>query len=95
MIKRRKVNVRVEYEASPVRHVAVQCPSCEKWFQGNDISDRHLCYDYDIRLATFYCPMCNESFGFPEDSDDVEIQESCYPEIYDGVLRKKEVWSAE
>ena len=30
-------NVRVEYESTPIRHIAVQCPKCGKWFKGWDI----------------------------------------------------------
>ena len=31
------MNVRVEYESTPIRHIAVQCPYCSKWFNGRDI----------------------------------------------------------
>jgi hypothetical protein len=34
--------VRIEYDRIPIRHVAVQCPACEKWFHGNDITSRNL-----------------------------------------------------
>ena len=27
-----KINVRVEYECNPIRHLALQCPYCNNWF---------------------------------------------------------------
>lgn len=30
----KKVNMKVEYERTPIRHLAVQCPDCDFWFFG-------------------------------------------------------------
>ena len=35
-------NVRVEYEPLPIRHIAVQCPNCKKWFRGWEITEDDL-----------------------------------------------------
>lgn len=93
-------NVRVEYDSRPIRHIAVQCPNCNNWFNGWDIvrnSPRYdpfevLRYDYHINFAEFDCPICGEAFGWLEKRSIPHIEESSYPEIYDGVLTKKEVW---
>ena len=31
MSKYKKVNVKVEYDRIPIRHMAVQCPDCKNW----------------------------------------------------------------
>ena len=28
------LNIRIVYEPTTIRHIAVQCPFCEKWFNG-------------------------------------------------------------
>lgn len=93
-------NVRVEYDNRPIRHIAVQCPKCNKWFNGWDIVDsspyshpfEELKYDYNIRWATFTCPVCGEEFGGMHNADKPNIEEVAYPEVYDGCLERKEVW---
>lgn len=44
-------NVRVEYESTPIRHIAVQCPNCKKWFRGWEITEDNLRYAYEINFA--------------------------------------------
>lgn len=90
-------NVRVEYELVPIRHIAVQCPKCEKWFLGWDIVKGEnpfdaLRYAYNIKYAEFECPLCGEEFGGMQHNDKPNIEEAGYPKVYDGCLQKKEVW---
>lgn len=88
------IKVRVEYDPIPVRHIAVQCPDCGRWYYGNDISDSFVAYDYDIYNTQFTCPVCGKVFGDSEyrGCDDVEITEMAYPDIYKDCYTKKEVW---
>ena len=56
-------NVRVEYESTPIRHIAVQCPKCGKWFHGWDIVKGERAFDvlryaHDINWTEFECPVC-------------------------------------
>lgn len=90
MNKKKPFNMRVEYDIMPVRHCAVQCPGCEKWFYGYDvIEEGRLSYDYELSNATFQCPSCNTRFGFGTEYRDEKITESSYPEIYKDCLKKK------
>ena len=89
------MNVRVEYESAPIRHIAVQCPKCERWFDGRDITEDHLSFDYDIRRAQFSCPVCGHVFGGDEyrDFSNVKITEcDSSAEVYKGCLKRREVW---
>lgn len=89
------MNVRIEYDFTPIRHIAVQCPECENWFQGKDITYDKLNYDYEIYFAQFECPVCGKIFGGDECRDfcNVRIQEvDSAAECYQGCLRRKEVW---
>lgn len=90
-------NVRVEYEGTPIRHIAVQCPKCEKWFHGWDIVKGRdpynaLGYAHDIHWAEFECPVCGAEFGGLQHNDGPSIVEVGHPEVYEGCLEKKEVW---
>ena len=92
------MNVRVEYESTPIRHIAVQCPKCNKWFNGRDIINvdwlKDLRYSYQIFFAQFECPVCGKIFGGDEcrDFSNVNIEETSYPEVYKDCLQRKEVW---
>lgn len=88
------MKIRVEYDPTPIRHIAVQCPKCEKWFYGRDITEDNLFYDYDIYHAQFCCPVCGKIFGADAYSNfaNVNIEEVDYPYIYKGCLERKEVW---
>ena len=89
-----KFNIRVEYDATPVRHLAVQCPNCKRWFHGREISSDEILYKHDVCFALFTCPICDEEFGFHFDGsfDDYEISEVGYPEVYKDALEKKVTW---
>lgn len=90
-------NVRVEYENTPIRHIAVQCPKCDNWFHGWDIVKEEEAFDvlryaHDINWVEFECPVCGEEFDGLQDNNKVNIEEVEYPEIYDGCLERKEAW---
>ncbi len=88
------MEVRVEYEATPIRHIAVQCPRCSKWYHGQDITENELRFEHDIYFAQFHCPVCDHVFGADEYQKyaNVHITECGYPEVYKDCLQKKEVW---
>lgn len=93
------INFRVEYEPTPIRHIAVQCPSCGRWYHGNDITEDDLFYDYQAEMAEFQCPVCQTKFSCVDYCHDgVEICgthiEECgsAEEVYAGCLTRKEVW---
>lgn len=92
------MNVRVEYEPTPIRHLAVQCPKCNNWFNGwavmKGAAFHNLRYKHDIASAKFHCPICNEDFGYKFDQinylhiKEVNSAEECYKDC----LTKKETW---
>lgn len=87
-------NVRVEYEAIPIRRIAVQCPKCNKWFSGWDIvKDSYpLRYAHDINWTEFECPICGKEFGGLQHNNKANIKEDAFSDVYDRCVRKKEVW---
>lgn len=88
------MKVRVEFEATPIRHIAVQCPRCERWYDGRDVTEDSLSYEHHIYRAQFICPVCGHVFGADEyrGYSNVTIEECGCGEVYNGCLRKKEVW---
>lgn len=88
------MNVRVEYECTPIRHIAVQCPICGRWFNGRDITKDELNYDYQLYYTQFHCPICNTFFMADSDNDyaGLIVEEMSYPEIYKDCCKRKEVW---
>ena len=90
-MENKTINARVQFESQPIRHIAVQCPNCGKWFNGNDISDTDISDDYALSKAEFICPVCSETFSpYVNEIDVVEMETST--EVYEGCLQKKEVW---
>jgi predicted RNA-binding Zn-ribbon protein involved in translation (DUF1610 family) len=90
-------NVRVEYDRTPIRHISVQCPKCNKWFYGWDILKGEKTFDvlkyaHDINFAEFECPVCGAEFGGLQHADKPNVKEVVYPEVYEGCVQKKEVW---
>ena len=91
-------SVRVEYECTPIRHIAVQCPKCKKWFHGTDITHDDLRYSYQIDMANYWCPVCDTKFGYDNkrnpfsEKDKPCIEEVSQPEVYDGCLTQKVIW---
>ena len=89
------MNVRIVYDAAPVRHIAVQCPECGRWFDGQDITNNNLSFTCQVLHAQFECPICGKIFGGDEHLDfcNVNIKEvDSFEECYAGCLFKKEVW---
>ena len=89
------MNVRVEYEATPIRHVAVQCPECERWYDGRDITDTRISDESDLYHAQFCCPVCGHTFGansYQGLSNLVVKECASSTEVYEGCLKRKEIW---
>lgn len=91
------MNVRVVYEPTPIRHIAVQCPHCEKWFNGWDIVEgkpfRELGHSDDIKWAAFKCPVCDNEFGGLQNNHEVYIEEvGDADECYKDCLKQKVIW---
>lgn len=82
-----KVNVRAEFESTPIRHLAIECPSCKNWFYGWDISKKDVRYDYELYFLDCSCPKCGFDF-----EGSAEVKECDSEEVYKGVLKKKEEW---
>lgn len=58
----KKVNVRVEYELTPIRYLVIECPNCKNWFHQNDIVDDHVSYSYEMSSTECNCPKCETYF---------------------------------
>lgn len=91
------MNVRVELDPAPIRHIAVQCPECGNWFHGWEIANGKpfddLRYDYQINFATFTCPLCEKEFGGLQHAEKIHVQEvGSAEECYKGCLTKKVTW---
>ena len=89
------MNVRIMYDPSPIRHIAVQCPSCDRWFNGQDISDRELEYDYELYQTQFTCPICGKVFGSDAFSGHCNVKvEECdnHNDVYKDIYQKVEKW---
>ena len=89
-----KINFRIEYETRQIRHLAVQCPQCKKWFRGYDIVEEHddLESDYALLYASFYCPLCEDEFMVDGKWNNMSIEEVAYPEVYNECLNKEVKW---
>ncbi|SEU09465.1 hypothetical protein SAMN05443270_3095 [Lacrimispora sphenoides] len=83
------VKIKVEFEAIPIRHMAVQCSDCKNWFHGNDIYKDGCSYKHDIFWNECECPKCGNRFIVSENSD---LGSANFPEFYKECLQKKEVW---
>lgn len=77
-------NVRVEYDCAPIRHIAVQCPRCQRWFDGYSLTRDSLIFEYQLNVAKFNCPKCGEEFGGCLDEPNVK-EVSCQ-EVYEGCV---------
>lgn len=83
------MKARIEFEITPIRHIAIQCPHCEKWFYGSDITDQSLHDIVDVMYAQYECPVCGNTFD-GKDFDYVECDGS--DEVYKDCLTKKVSW---
>lgn len=92
------INFRVEFDPQPIRHVAVQCPHCGRWFKARDITKDNIACETDLEFATFYCPVCEHAFSAytpswsSDDLPEVKIEEVGYPEVYKHCLKRREIW---
>lgn len=93
--KKPELNMRVQYDIAPITAVAVQCPNCENWFAAREIVNpkrvQPLRYIFDLKYALYRCPVC----GWAIDAKDYTLSVSERQrgsEVYEGCLRKKEVW---
>lgn len=87
----KKVQLKVEFESRPVRHLAIQCPDCNKWFKQTDITiKKWISNESDINQFTkCECPACGCKF----DLGNVEYDENVeFPEFYDNCAKQKTVW---
>ena len=92
------INFRVEFESTPIRHVAVQCPHCNSWFNARDITKDTIHDKTDLMFAPFYCPVCKKTFSVYKPSwssaenAEMQIEEVGYPDVYKDCLTRKETW---
>lgn len=85
-----KANIKVEYESTPIRHLAVQCPKCNNWFKGFDIIKDNCRYEHELLGSECECPKCGNKFRIDYKS---HVEESGdFPEFYDKCLRQKTTW---
>ena len=86
----KKVNVKVEFDPTPIRHIAIQCPDCGKWFTQYDICKNAVNYKHDLdRFSECECPICGSSFNLGNIDIDQNVD---FPEFYKNCMKKKEVW---
>lgn len=90
LVETKKVNIKVEYESTPIRHLAVQCPDCKNWFHGYNIIEDECQYSYQLINAKCTCPKCGSEFKIDYKSDIEESGE--FPEFYDKCLKQKVSW---
>ena len=90
LVDTKKVNMKVEYEATPIRHLAVQCPDCDFWFFGSDIIKGGCEFEFQLIGARCKCPKCGSEFKVDKESNIEESDE--FPEFYQKCLRKKVTW---
>lgn len=87
--------IMVEYECTPIRHIAVQCPFCKNWFKGHDILKDNITYSCEIDGASCSCPKCNYIFDIDMDGEGAEIKEPSTgfnQFVNDNCLKKVERW---
>lgn len=79
------INMKVDYEIQRVRDFVVQCPECNEWFRGRDISsgDNYILDVVDMAFAEYLCPLCGCEFGGYKAQKNIEA--ATPPEIYKGV----------
>ena len=90
LVDTKKVNMKVEYGATPIRHLAVQCPNCNNWFYGCDIIEDECRYSCQLRGAKCTCPKCGSKFKVDNESNIEESGE--LPAFYDKCLKQNVTW---
>lgn len=69
-----KVSFRVEYETSPIRHLAVRCPHCEAWMRAQQASSDHIPDMVVAEFARYECVECGHKFC-PAELVEIEVEE--------------------
>lgn len=88
-----KINIRVEFEPTPIRHLAIQCPNCQNWFADYDICENNIDIKdkYDLYFLECRCPKCHHFFE-NKNHESLNIIECGHKEVYKNVLKKKIEW---
>lgn len=87
------INVRVEFECTPIRHLAIQCPHCKNWFHASDVTPTWVEFSYQIELTEYYCPICEKEINSRGAKNNFHIQEvSSSAECYKDCKEKKVTW---
>lgn len=91
--KEQRINMRIEYELTPIRHMAIQCPFCHNWFHGSDCTDSWIEFGYQLQYTVFTCPMCEEVMN-PENVKAIfDITEpGGADEVYKGCKVSRTTW---
>lgn len=84
------INIKVEFESVPIRHLAIQCPNCNSWFMGHDILKRECNYKHELYGTECHCPKCDYDFVISYGSKFDETAE--FPEFYGNCLTQKVSW---
>lgn len=87
----REINIKAEFEVSPIRHLAIQCPKCDTWFKGTDILVEDAHYEYDLMNAECHCPKCGYEFEINYQKSNVDEDER-FPAFYDKCAKRKTTW---
>lgn len=85
------VDMKVAYGDLPIRHLAVKCPFCGFWFKGSDIFKKEPEFSYQLSNAVCECPKCGSEFRTAYENN-IEEDDSAFPEFYKGCLKKKVTW---
>lgn len=89
----KKVQIKIECDPRPIRHLAIQCPGCERWFMCDDIvtdSSNYPMYEEDISFFTdCRCPVCGKMFNLKNVEKDESVE---FPEFYKNCTKKKVTW---
>ena len=82
-------HIRVEYEITPIRHIAIKCPGCSSYFDAKDITEKHIKDIIDAQCADYSCPLCHTDFR-ADDSFTTISECNSADEVYKDV--KRQTW---
>lgn len=88
----KRIIFKVEFEPRPIRHAAVMCPTCKRWYYVNDIKigDNRIVDELDLNYAEYKCPVCSTIFSLEEYNAD--YIDADYPEDFSECLERKVIW---
>ena len=89
---KKELNIRVEYEPTPIKHLSIQCPKCKNWFRARDITDSPINFQYQLYNLDCVCPKCEEEFLLEDYK--INEEESYGAAVYEDCLigEEKTVW---